>query len=489
MRAHRLAQLPTPGRPLAIACGALGSLVSAALYFSGPAGVAACGQTANGGGTSADNPAGPPIVLGASVPLTGSLDGNKRAMQGGLLAAVQQVNALGGILGRQVQVAQQDDTSQPAEALTVAQSLFMTGASVLIGPAGSSEVQMVESYAAGNKWVEVSSTATSAELTASQNNSTGFFFRTVPSDAYQALAVGIFALEGPTPDAGTGACHRMDIVYNMDTYGQPLEAAITQYFTSNGGTIPSGSNAGTYGVQENAAGVQGYATLVSNILNDLPECLVMAVYPQTAAEIMEALSQALMASTPKDWPKSFFVIGTDATYDTTLISFGETGPGTSYVNGTIGPPMYGTVAYTNDTSNQAYNDLVTLYVAEVGLDPGQTTLDPYTSNEYDAAILTMLAMQAAGTSTDGAAIQKAMFAVASGTSNNPTAVGPPDIASALSILKKGGDINYQGASGDVDFTPSGDVIGEFLVWQVSGSAFVNHTVITTTALTQAQGSE
>jgi branched-chain amino acid transport system substrate-binding protein len=148
--------------------------------------------------------------------------------------------------------------------------------------------------------------------------------------------------------------------------------------------------------------------------------------------------------------------------------------------------MYGTVALTNDPSRPQYNDLVALYVAEVGLGAGKTDLDPYTSNQYDAAILTLLAMQAAGTTTDGAAIQKAMFAVSHGRGTSATPYGPADVGDAITALQQGHDINYQGASGDVDFDAQGDVVADFLVWQVQGTGFVNHDTISATLLAASQ---
>ena len=36
----------------------------------------------------------------------------------------------------------------------------------------------------------------------------------------------------------------------------------------------------------------------------------------------------------------------------------------------------------------------------------------------------------------------------------------------IALLKKGEDINYQGASGNVDIDENGDVIGNYDVWTV-----------------------
>ena len=42
-----------------------------------------------------------------------------------------------------------------------------------------------------------------------------------------------------------------------------------------------------------------------------------------------------------------------------------------------------------------------------------------------------------------------------------------DVCEGLKLLKEGKDINYQGASGNVDVDENGDVIGVYDVWQVA----------------------
>ena len=481
---------------MSLVFAATGCALAATLAATGSLTTTGCGAVSAGGGTGNQNPAGPPIVLGASISLTGSLGGNANAMQGGLLAAVQEINGLGGILGRTVQVSTQDDKSDPTQVLSIAKSLAGANVSSLLGPITSQMVSNVEPFVQMSKLVELSSTATSAQLTQGDAGpKNGFFFRTVPSDAYQAVAVALFALEGPHPDAGapqgdggtSGAsgCTRMDVVHNNDTYGNPLSVALEAYFTANGGTVPS-----DIPVPSSDSG--SYTQHIATILKDLPQCLVLAVYPQTAAEIMHELSDSLAGGAPTGWPKAFFVIATDGAYDPSLITAGRASASNpssqSWVNGTFGPPMYGTVAFSSDHTRQQYNDLLAIYTAEVGLKSGSTDMDPYTSNQFDAAVLVLLAMEAAGTSTNGAAIQKAMFNVSRGKMCGANPYGPADLADAISTLRTGGDINYQGASGNVDFDDYGDVIGDFLIWQVQGSAFANYTTISSTKLAAAQAS-
>jgi ABC-type branched-subunit amino acid transport system substrate-binding protein len=463
--------------------------LSASLFVVGATGTVSsggCSSSSAGGGTGNQNPAGAPIVIGASIGLTGSLAGNSVAMQGGILAAVAQMNALGGILGRTVEVATEDDKSDPMQALSVAQTLVGQNVSALLGPIGSQQVSMVLPFISTSKVVEVSSTATSAQLTQQYPATQGFFFRTVPSDALQAVAVALFALEGPNVDAGAAACTKMVVVHNDDAYGNPLAAAIESYFKAHGGTIPGD---GDIAVPENA--LSSYLSQVQQVIADVPQCIVLAVYPPTAAQFMHDLSdQIQMGSLPSGWSKGFFVIGTDGIYDPSLITDGRASASNptsqSWVNGTYGPPVYGTVAYGSNHDRQQYNDLLALYSASVGLPSGMADMEPYTANQFDATVLTLLAMEAAGSSTNGPAIQQAMFNVSRGKSCSATPYGPLDLGDALSAVAAGGDINYQGASGDVDFDDYGDVVGDFLVWQVQGSSFVNHTVISSTKLATAR---
>ena len=42
-----------------------------------------------------------------------------------------------------------------------------------------------------------------------------------------------------------------------------------------------------------------------------------------------------------------------------------------------------------------------------------------------------------------------------------------DVCQGLALLKQGKKIDYQGASGNVDFDEFGDVVGSYDVWQVT----------------------
>jgi ABC-type branched-subunit amino acid transport system substrate-binding protein len=100
---------------------------------------------------------------------------------------------------------------------------------------------------------------------------------------------------------------------------------------------------------------------------------------------------------------------------------------------------------------------------------GELPAYPYLREVYDAIYLISLAAEKAD-STDSAAIRDALRDVASepGTVVSP---GTDGWKAAVEDLTAGDDVNYEGASGPVDFDAAGDVSkGAILIWQVSGEA-------------------
>jgi len=84
-------------------------------------------------------------------------------------------------------------------------------------------------------------------------------------------------------------------------------------------------------------------------------------------------------------------------------------------------------------------------------------------------MLIALAMARAGETT-GQAIRDNLRAVA----NLPgEEVFYGEFAKAVSLLKQGKDIDYQGVSGLVDFTDTGDVSGGILIWKIDGCKVVS----------------
>lgn len=72
-----------------------------------------------------------------------------------------------------------------------------------------------------------------------------------------------------------------------------------------------------------------------------------------------------------------------------------------------------------------------------------------------------LAIEAAG-AANGQAIRDAMVGVSTGG----TKYGPEDYAAAVAAIHANEDVDYQGASGEIDFDGNGDVEAPFDIWDV-----------------------
>ena len=112
-----------------------------------------------------------------------------------------------------------------------------------------------------------------------------------------------------------------------------------------------------------------------------------------------------------------------------------------------------------------------MYNASFPLADGAIT-GQYVANIYDAAILSVLAIEQAGGVGSSSKIRDALFDVSSGG----TSFGPAQLDDALHAIRQGVDIDYDGASGSCDFDDNGNVVTNYIVWQVQNGAFSNPPV-------------
>ncbi len=79
-----------------------------------------------------------PLLVGLQAPLRGDQRSNGQDIYRGALLAAEQLNAAGGVLGRQVQIVRSNDGADPGRALRAARRVRGSGADFVIGPYNSS---------------------------------------------------------------------------------------------------------------------------------------------------------------------------------------------------------------------------------------------------------------------------------------------------------------------------------------------------------------
>lgn len=191
--------------------------------------LAACG----GGGTGSGAEADPDVIkVGVNYELSGPVATYGDANVKGIEMAFEEINAAGGVDGKQIQIVKYDTKSEPAEATTLATKL-MTQDDVLtiIGPATSGSFKATIPPANQHKIPVVSGSATAEDVTVSNGQLQEYAFRTCFSDSYQGTAMANFAAKNR--DAQTAVI----VKDTSSDYAKGLADNFKATFEANGGTI------------------------------------------------------------------------------------------------------------------------------------------------------------------------------------------------------------------------------------------------------------
>ncbi|MFZ4669992.1 MAG: branched-chain amino acid ABC transporter substrate-binding protein [Microthrixaceae bacterium] len=98
--------------------------------------VAACSSD-DSSSSSTTKPAGNTIRIGLEGPLSGEQSNTGTGMLQGAQLAAEELNAAGGVLGKQIEIVPIDDQADPAAAVTAAQAAIDSGLNAVVGPYNS----------------------------------------------------------------------------------------------------------------------------------------------------------------------------------------------------------------------------------------------------------------------------------------------------------------------------------------------------------------
>lgn len=369
------------------------------------------------------------VEIGALMPMTGDLQAFGETSLNGINLAVDEINAAGGVMGRPIEVSVGDTQTAAQPSIDAAQKLVsIEGVSAIIGALSSGNtIPVAESITKENQIPQVSSASTSPVITTLADDD--FLFRTVPSDAFQGIALAEVSREK--------GLEQIAIIYINNDYGQGLADSFQEAFEAKGGTITD-----SIPYEEGQASYRGE---LQQLASTDAEALLLIGYPENGITI---LKQSL--------EEGFFerFVFTDGMQAPEVIE--AIGP--NFLEG-----AFGTVAQSASES-EAYTLFRNAYEEKYGEIPPK----PYIDTSYDALMIVALALEAAG-STEGIAVRDAMREVA----NAPgIEIKPGEWAKAVDAIANGEDIDYVGASGSLDFDENGDVAGSFAHWEIQGGEIV-----------------
>ncbi len=362
--------------------------------------------------------------LGALLPLTGDLQVYGNASLKGVKLAVDQINNQGGVLGGKLAVSVGDTQTKPQAGTSAAQRLVsVDNVFGIIGAMSSGvTIPVAQSVTDSASVPMLSPASTSPKITGLDDND--FLFRTVPSDAYQGVALGEVVAENNIKNVGT--------MYINNDYGEGLANAFKDAFAKKGGTVSAQvaydpGNASYRGELAKAAAKGATA-------------LALIGYPENGITI---LKQAIEGGY---FTKFIF---TDGMKSPKIIS----AVGAQYLNGSIGTTPE---ALASSNSAQMFKDAYNKAYGEL---PPQ----PYIDTAYDGTFVLAMALEKAG-KNNGTAVRDQLRAVANGPG---TDIYPGQWAKAKQLIDAGKPVHYVGASGPVDFDKNGDVSGTFGYWKIA----------------------
>jgi branched-chain amino acid transport system substrate-binding protein len=349
----------------------------------------------------------------------------------GARAAQAEINEAGGILGRKLEFAQADTASDAADAIPAINKLI--GADhvfALLGPT-STVIYAIQPIVDKNHVP----TLFFGGIIAFDTNTDPWIWRPNPSDSQLSVAMAVYALKKGYKTAA--------MMFYTDITSQTLKAPIAKIFAKGGGKIVADVKL--------TPSQTSYRSEVQKVINAHPDVIFTQTDSGTAAVMFANFKELNNLAIP--------FIGTDFT------------AGSEYIK-SITPAVAHKVltSLQGATTPGAAGDTFLKYYAKL------YTHQPLASANYsyDAAIDLALAITKAGAFNPNAVI--AAIPVVS----NPPGTTCIDYPSCVTLLKAGKKINYEGASGPIDYDKTHNVTGPFDVVQV-GTDGQEHTIMTITA--------
>ena len=379
-----------------------------------------------GGGESADSGG---LKIGSLAPTTGDLASIGQNWPAAVQLAVDTINECGGVNEASVSLVNEDSQTDPSAGSTAMTKLAeVDGVAGVVGAFASSVSGAAVDVAVRNNVMMVSPGSTSPVFTERAQNGEfdGYWARTAPPDTYQSQALAALAEKQGFANVST-------VAINND-YGVGFEQQFVEAFKADGGNIVG--QPVRYDPKATTLDSEAKAAFENN-----PDAVAAVLYAETGSVLLKsAFENGYLDDTT--------VLLTDGVYSDDFVrQVGQTADGKSIIAGALGT--------VPGSDGQALEDFTTLWNEKTGKE-----LTAFVPHNWDAAVLMMLAAEASDANT-GEGIRDNILEVA-----NAPGVEVSDACEAMELVRQGEDINYQGASGNVDIDENGDVVGSYDVWQV-----------------------
>lgn len=394
---------------------------------------------ANGTGPAEEEPT---IKIGLLTELAGLWEQFGLPWELAAKMAIEEINAGGGVLGRDLELISLHAEPDVAAMKANAQTLIDRGASAIVGPAFSEIFTPVATEVAlPQGMLLITPSVTSPTLSSLDDD--GLIWRTAPSDALMGKVAARYARE-------TLGRQTAGILILDNIYGQGLAGAFAEEFAVQEGQVLTQVPFPHLDTEEIAA--YDYREHIEELVVGEPDLLFLATREEQNAKITIAIKNYI-----GDTYKPMLLTSANRSDDWLVNAEPSVVEGMRGIN-----PI-------PSQDSPGYRAFSTRFKEKYQIDPVQ-----FADGVYDAFYLLALAIQQAGSATPGDIADNLQSISAGGTK-----VGVGEYSRARQLIDQPADIDYDGASGAIDFDANGDVPnGSFSVWEISGGQFTDVETIT-----------
>jgi ABC-type branched-subunit amino acid transport system substrate-binding protein len=372
---------------------------------------------------------GSPIAIGILQAFTGVYAVDGAGAGAGTAAAVGAINRAGGVLGRKLEYFDANTFGDPADSVPALNQVIAVHHVVgMIGPGGAT-------IAADEPIMDRAHIPIMFEggSTSFDTNTDPWLFRVEPSDDQEGAAIALYAWDKGYRTAA--------MVFSAIATAQTLVQPIEQEFRKLGGKIVADVNL--------TPSQSSYSSEAIRVEDAHPDVIFTQMEPTTGSVMTAALEQ-LGGLVP--------MVGTDQTAGSDYYQAITAAVASKYLVSVVG-------ATSGSSGDPGF---LSAYAAQFG----KQTPIPSADYAYDGTNILALAMDEAK-STSGPAIQKAIKII-----SDPPGIACSTYATCYSLLKAGKKINYEGASGTMDFNKYNNTYGPFDVIASNASGNGSTTVAT-----------
>ena len=332
----------------------------------------ACGNKTNdngGSGDSADGAGTETIKLGVVGPLTGGYANYGLSVQHGAQLAVDEINAAGGVNGKQLELSAQDSQGDPESAVAAYGKLMDWGMNVFLGGVLSGETASVVAAAKADDMFIMETTG-SADKCIDGNDKA---FRICFYDSYQGTAAADYLKD-------TALADEVGVFYQSDNdYSAGLYNAFVAECEKTGVTIKETQ---TFTTATNT----DFSTQVNALVNSGVKVVFIPIYAEEASTF---LTQA-----KGKFAEDVYFFGADG-LDGILGKVSQ--------DVTIADNVLMMTPFAADSAAANVQAFVSAYQANYNATP-----DQFAADAYDAVYVVKAAVEAAGGSTSGAELAAVM---------------------------------------------------------------------------------